>query len=252
MHMSKCDMAVYFLELFSGNGSVSKVASMLLQCPVVTVDINPRMKPTIVLDILEWSDETNRQIAEIVPKGAKPIIWASPLCTEYSIAKTVGVRNLDYADRLVAKIEDIAHELDALFVFVENPATGMLKDREVISFMRHRYRVDYCQYGGLMYKPTNIWTSAALDTFKPKVCPRTLACSVTVYNKVTNRIKHPIGLHSLSYKQLIKVPDQLVFDLLRACINYMKKVYPEISFDKVLHFSNTSKRVAAGLVSKAS
>ncbi len=102
--------SVYFLELFSGNGSVSKVAAALLQCPVITVDINPRLKPTIVLDILDWSDETNRQIRAMVPENAKPIIWASPLCTEYSIAKTVGLRNLQYADLLVAKVEDIAHQ----------------------------------------------------------------------------------------------------------------------------------------------
>ena len=35
------------------------------------------------------------------------LIWASPLCTEYSIAKTVGVRNIDYAKSIVLKILEI-------------------------------------------------------------------------------------------------------------------------------------------------
>ena len=41
----------------------------------------------------------------------------------------------------------IAQQLDAIMVFVENPATGLLASRDVIGFMPHRHRVDYCQYG---------------------------------------------------------------------------------------------------------
>jgi len=85
-------MSKTVLESFSGSCSVGKVAK-LLGYSVVSLDLKDA---NITTDILEW-DYTKLEPNEI------DIIWASPPCIEYSIAKTTGVRKLDYANRIVKK-----------------------------------------------------------------------------------------------------------------------------------------------------
>ena len=85
-------MRKVLLELFSSTGSVGKVAE-LLGYSVVSLDLKDAK---ITTDILEW-DYTK------LDPDAIDIIWASPPCIEYSIAKTTGVRKIDYANRIVKK-----------------------------------------------------------------------------------------------------------------------------------------------------
>ena len=80
------------LELFSGTGSVGKVAKEL-GYDVVSLDLKDA---NINTDILNWDyKQFNRNNFQI--------IWASPPCVEYSIAKTTGVRKIDYANSIVQK-----------------------------------------------------------------------------------------------------------------------------------------------------
>ena len=74
------------LELFSGSGSVGKIAE-LLGYDVVSLDLK---EAKITTGILEW-DYTKLDPNEI------DIIWVSPPSIEYSIAKTTGIRKIDYA-----------------------------------------------------------------------------------------------------------------------------------------------------------
>ena len=71
------------LELFSGTGSVGKVAKEL-GYDVVSLDLKDA---NINTDILNWNYKVFKQ-------NEFNIIWASPPCVEYSIAKTTGVRKL--------------------------------------------------------------------------------------------------------------------------------------------------------------
>ena len=77
------------LELFSGTGSVGSVAKNL-SFNVVSLDLK---NADINCNILEWD---YRQY----PSEYFCFIWASPPCTEYSIAKTTGVRKIEEANKL--------------------------------------------------------------------------------------------------------------------------------------------------------
>jgi site-specific DNA-cytosine methylase len=143
------------LELFSGTQSFSKAAARVGH-ETVTVDLLPLFKPTIVADILEWD-------YKIYPPGHFDIVWASPPCTEYSKAKTKGVRNLELADKLVRRAFEIIDYFAAPVWFLENVGTGLLVQRmESIRPNLSKYFVDYCAYGKPYRKRTVIWSNITL------------------------------------------------------------------------------------------
>jgi hypothetical protein len=139
------------LELFSGTGSVGK-AFRAAGWHVITVDNDPRWSPDICRDVLELT-------AADLPQQID-LIWASPVCTEYSKAKTRGPpRKLELADSLVAAVLRIQRETGAPLLF-ENPASGLLRTREVVTGIPY-VRVDYCKYASddehHCRKRTGIW-----------------------------------------------------------------------------------------------
>ena len=79
------------LELFSGTGSVGR-AFAAAGWSVVSLDSDEKTPATIRVDILDW-DFLSYQ------PGYFDASWASPPCTEYSIARTAAKtpRNLDLA-----------------------------------------------------------------------------------------------------------------------------------------------------------
>ena len=80
------------LELFSGTGSVGRAAK-IFGYDVISLDLKDA---TIITDILEW-DYTK------LDPNMIDVIWASPPCTQYSIAKTLGTRKIEEANRIVKK-----------------------------------------------------------------------------------------------------------------------------------------------------
>ena len=90
------------LELFSGTGSVGKVAKEF-GFDVVSLDLK---NADINCNILEWDYKQ-------YPVGYFGFIHASPPCTEYSRAKTVGIRKIDEANAIVQKTLEIIDYLQA-------------------------------------------------------------------------------------------------------------------------------------------
>ena len=80
------------LELFSGTTYVGKVAEQL-GYEVTSLDLK---NADINCDILDWD------YTEYEP-GYFDVTWSSPPCTEYSCAKTVGVRDIDKANDIVSR-----------------------------------------------------------------------------------------------------------------------------------------------------
>ena len=142
------------LELFSGTGSVGKVAKDF-DFNVVSLDSKGALINT---DILDWNYKD-------YDKGHFDLIWASPPCVEYSIAKTTGVRKLEEANKIVKKTIEIIKYFEPKYWFIENPQTGLLKKQEFMNEF-HFNDVDYCKYGMPYRKRTRLWNN--LKSWNPR------------------------------------------------------------------------------------
>ena len=131
-------MTLRHLDLFSGTKSWTRAFEKIgFEC--VSVDLDKKTSPTHIADMLTW-DYT------MYPPGYFHAITAGPPCTEYSRARTTGPpRNLELADRLVAKTLEIINYFRPLSWCIENPQTGLLKTRDVVAGVLYN-DVSYCRY----------------------------------------------------------------------------------------------------------
>ena len=131
------------LELFCGTKSVGKVCDKF-GWKSISVDIDEKSKPTHLCDIMDFDYMQ-------YPKDYFDIVWASPPCTEYSKAKTRGVRDIEGANKIVKKTLEIINYFDCKYYFIENPQTSLLKNQ---LFMQDLPFVDgdYCMYGFTLQK----------------------------------------------------------------------------------------------------
>ena len=100
----------HLLELFCGTKSISKVFEQH-GWTCTSLDFDPKTKPSICCNILNVTTEM------ILQRGRPDVIWASPLCTHYSIARTKAKtpRDLEGSDKLVQKVLDLAKYFDVPF-----------------------------------------------------------------------------------------------------------------------------------------
>jgi len=137
------------LELFSGTGSVGR-AFTARGWEVVSVDLDPRANATFCCDVAQW---------DCTGIGEVDAIWTSPPCTHYSAARSRGGgRDLETSDALVRKTLEIAAVLGDPPLFIENPHSGRLKDRGILSHLNLQV-LDYCKYGMPYRKRTAVWTN---------------------------------------------------------------------------------------------
>ena len=200
------------LELFSGTDSVGKVAKEL-GYDVVSLDLKDA---NINTNILNWDyKQFNRNNFQI--------IWASPPCVEYSIAKTTGVRKIDYANSIVKKTIEIINYFNPSVWFIENPQTGLLKHQEFMKDFDY-FDLDYCKYGFPYRKRTRIWTN--LKTWKPRpLCKRD--CGNIINNKRKETAQRmPSGKKSdwgndyIIHRQdeLYRIPSELINEIFTSVI----------------------------------
>ena len=156
------------LELFSGTGSVGKVA-IKLGYEVISLDLTDA---TICCDILKWDYKAAFSV------GYFDIIWASPPCCVFSKMRLSNIGRYGITMEtiqqdisliglpILRRTEEIIDYFKPSLYFIENPQTGRMKD-----YIRDRpyYDVDYCKYSDWgMRKRTRIWTNKV--GFEPKVC----------------------------------------------------------------------------------
>ena len=179
------------LELFSGTGSVGKVAKKL-GWEVVSLDLE--LEADININILDWD-------YKVFSPDTFDIVWASPPCISYSRLQCswIGrVRNgkiftkddinnmMDESDKLVLKSLEIIKYFNPEFWFLENPQTGRLKDRDIMKDIPF-YDVDYCMYSNWGYqKRTRIWTNKTL--LNNLICDKSGSCGNMIDGKHKARL----------------------------------------------------------------
>ena len=205
------------LVLFKGTGSIDRALEQK-GFQVDSLDIDPKCKATWTCDILAW--EAWKDMAP----GRYDFVWASPPCTEFSIARTTAKRprDLEYADSIVQRTLDIIFELAPKAYLFENPQTGLLKTRKVVEGLPWR-DVTYCMYSDgerwTYKKQTRLWGN--LHSFVPRpVCTRKCPCPWSLSGKHPTNAqrfnpKSSIGKrHTLA--ELYSMPEQLCDEIAEA------------------------------------
>jgi site-specific DNA-cytosine methylase len=165
--------ALRVIVLFSGGGSVEDAIRAFYphnDIEIVAIDNSSKSSATILTDIREFAQVG---VFDWRP-GYFDVLWASPPCTEYSRAKSVGVRDLEGADTLVAAALACLLWLRPRYWFIENPV-GLLQTRPImIPFQPYLHHVSYCRYNEPVRKDTCLWTNAPVKNLR--ICRRTSLC----------------------------------------------------------------------------
>jgi len=213
------------LELFAGTGSVGSVCKEK-GWEVISLDLK---NADINTDIMEWNYKQYKE-------GEFDIIWASPPCHTFSKCRRswVGRKTKAFGDKTIThemldeemrekgvpvlrKTQEIIEYFQPKHWFIENPATGKMK--EFLTDLPH-YDVDYCRYSDWGYKKrTRIWTNKT--DFTPKLCNRKCGNMMMVEGRLLHKNNlgnsYRNGLTSGtcgSVNTRYRIPPQLVKELL--------------------------------------
>ena len=123
------------------------------------MDIDKKFEPTIIADVRDIDPPNTWKAGEF------DVVWCSPPCTFFSIARSRAPRDFRSADQIVLACWDIIRHLISdttknVFWFMENPATGYLKTRPYMQeYADDKKTLCYCKYGCPYKKSTNIWSN---------------------------------------------------------------------------------------------
>ena len=196
------------LEMFSGTGSVGLVAKSLgfnvISLELKNADINT--------DILKWDYKQ-------FDRNHFDFIWSSPPCTEYSVATTRGIRNIEYANSIVLKTIEIIKYFNPKYFVIENPQTGLLKNQEFMDEFEFK-DVDYCKYGFNYRKRTRLWNN--ITTWKPRdLCKKDCGNirnnkHIETAQRLPQKSKADWGESPIIHSQsdLYRIPENLISEIL--------------------------------------
>ncbi len=192
------------LELFSGTHSIGKVAKKK-GYEVISLDLKLDNKCCFGSDyqsdkhfqenIMTWNYKQ-------YPTGYFKVITASPVCLYWSKLRNTWIgrksktinpngeivskediqRDINlYGKPMVDKIFEIIEYFKPEYWWIENPATGKMKDYISIQYPQYNkyYDVDYCKYSNWGYKKmTRFWTN--IENFQPKRCKNDCENIITI------------------------------------------------------------------------
>jgi len=191
------------LECFCGTKSVGKVCEYIGH-NVISVDIDKKFNPTHLCDIMDFDYKQ-------YPQDYFNICWFSCPCTEYSKAKTRGIRDIEGANKLVLKSLEIINYFNPEYWYIENPQTSLLKKQifmESLPFID----CDYCMYGKPYRKRTRIWTNKKKTL---KLCDKNCGSFIDgrhIGSCGNGRSKYTNKTYTLEEKY--SIPPDLIYSLL--------------------------------------
>lgn len=197
------------LELCCGTKSFSN-ACQAIGFSCITLDYDVSFKPDICMNILEWNYQDYFQ------PNTFQIIWASPPCTEYSRALTTRPRDLLLADSIVIRIIEIVNYFKPKYVFIENPSTGLLGKRHLLSCFNEN-KVSYCKYGMPYQKDTSIWSNILIPNVM--ICTHQDPCLIrSIYKK--HRLRAQLfDMKSCNGTILYPLPVSLLYHILHTILS---------------------------------
>ena len=145
------------------------------------------------------------------------MIWSSPPCTEYSIAKTVGIRKIEQANEIVLKTLEIIEFLNPKHYILENPQTGQLQNQWFMYGLPYS-DVDYCCYGFRYRKRTRLWHN--ITNWIPRaLCKRDCgSIDETGQRHKESAQRGPSGKQinqkTHTMKELYRIPEELIHEIL--------------------------------------
>jgi len=156
------------LELFKGSGSITNYYKERDNVEVISLDFNPKYKPTICCDIMDF-DYKKYDI------GYFDIIWASPECILFSTLQYthIGRKWKDKEELITEQKKNIKYILKTIEIieyfkgatyFIENPYKSMIWDYiQDLDISKKYVIVDYCKFKYNYRKRTKILTNRELD-----------------------------------------------------------------------------------------
>lgn len=209
------------LELFSGTGTLSRVA-------------RERGHETFTIDLHEpadWNTDmlyTSTADVQNATGWEKPdMVWASPPCDGFSVASIGRMWERDEHGvphpkhptsmtgvMLLRRTLALISALNPTVWFIENPRGMMRRRPELVGLARNT--VTYCQYGDTRMKPTDIWTNAELWDPRPACSPGASCHEAAPRGSKT-------GTQGVKGKKArAKLPEALCVDVLKAAETHVE------------------------------
>jgi hypothetical protein len=172
------------LELFSGAGSVGKVAE---QMGMTVISLDRDMEADLQCDIMDWDYRE-------LPRHMFDIVWANP--------PYVGL-DLERSNKIVKRTLDIIEYFKPKNWIIGNPYKGLLKDQPFIHGIPYN-DLDHCKYGMPYRKRTRLWNN--VDHWQPKPL-----CAKDCDSMNLTRTRH------ISIPGVKVFPESLIREILDCC-----------------------------------
>jgi site-specific DNA-cytosine methylase len=182
------------LDLCSGIGGFSQAFRENKEWKVITVDINPKFKPDMILDLVDVVE--NKSTYDTFWNLKPDVILASPPCERWSIANTSWPKEGIYqASKVLGAVLEIVAIMKPDGWIIENP-----KGRMRWFLHKPAMTVSLAQFGYRTVKPTDFWTNidiGLLRSVNMRKNPNGYKFSRDVSRRPEKRAQMPYGLSRL-------------------------------------------------------